>query len=75
MTGQKISSDLTSFIVISNEAEAKKLAVINKFLDGASKITCSRKTSIYFSSHMYGEFIAEDPMTLLNFFCEDLKSY
>ena len=75
MTGQKISSDLTSFIVISNEAEAKKLAVINKFLDGASKITCSRKTSIYFSSQMYGETLSDNPMTLLNFFCEDLKSY
>ena len=75
MTGQKISSDLTSFIVISNEAEAKKLAVINKFLDGASKITCSRKTSIYFSSQMYSETLSDNPMTLLNFFCEDLKSY
>jgi len=75
LTGQKISSDLTSFIVISNEAEAKKLAVINKFLDGASKITCSRKTSIYFSSQMYSDILADNPMTLLNFFCEDLKSY
>ena len=75
MTGQKISSDLTSFIQTSNEGDAKKLTVLNKFLDGSSKITCSRKTSIYFSSQMYSELITEDPMTLLNFFCEDLKNY
>ena len=76
MTGQKISSDITSnFFYSSNEGDTKKLAVINKFLDGASKITCSRKTSIYYSFQMYSEFFDDNPMRLLNFFCEDLKSF
>ena len=80
-TGEKVSSDLISWISPKNDADNKKLESLKKFLDGARQINCSRKTSLYFSYFMYEEMNykelidTNDPMFWINFFCEDLKNF